>query len=94
MKNCFQRQIGDDNMTSEEMENDFVQVCSLCLEDNNLVDEFCRLKNIKRPDKLSSIEKQIDKACGYDAGMEFMRLFTEFVREFIYIPLMKQQIGG
>ena len=70
-------------MTMEELENDFVQVCSLCLEDNNLVDEFCRLKNIKRPDKLSPIEKQIDKACRYDAGMEF-----------IYIPLIRQQIGG
>lgn len=56
-----------------------------------LVNEFCRLKNIKRPDKLSPIENQIDKACGYDAGMEFMKLFTDFVREFIYIPLMKQQ---
>lgn len=78
-------------MTIAEMENDFIKVCSICLEDNNLVNEFCRLKNIKRPDKLSPIENQIDKACGYDAGMEFMKLFTDFVREFIYIPLMKQQ---
>ena len=78
-------------MTINEMENDFVQVCRLCLQDSALVNEFCRLKNIKCPGKLSSIEKQIDKACGYDAGMDFMRQFTDFVREFIYIPLLRQQ---
>lgn len=61
-------------MTTTEMENDFIKVCSICLEDNNLVNEFCRLKNIKCPDKSSPIENQIDKACGYDAGMEFMKL--------------------
>ena len=71
-------------MTAEELESDFLQVCNFCLKDDNLINEFCRLKNIKRPDKLSSIEKQIDKACGYDAGMEFIRQFTDFVREFIF----------
>lgn len=81
-------------MTIEELDNDFIQICSLCLEDNSLVNEFCRLKNIKCPDMLSPIEKQIDNVCGYDTGMEFMKQFTNFVREFIYIPLVKQQIGG
>ena len=78
-------------MTIEELENDFVKVCSLCLEDENLVNEFCRLKRIKRPDKRSPIEIQIDNACNYDAGMDFIRQFTDFVREFVYIPLLKQQ---
>lgn len=78
-------------MIIEELENDFVKVCSLCLEDENLVNEFCRLKQIKRPDKRSPIEIQIDNACNYDAGMDFMRQFTDFVREFVYIPLLKQQ---
>lgn len=86
--------VGGENMTIEELDNDFIQICSLCLEDNSLVNEFCRLKNIKCPDMLSPIEKQIDNVCGYDAGMEFMKQFTNFVREFIYIPLVKQQIGG
>ena len=78
-------------MTIEELEDDFVKVCSLCLEDENLVNEFCRLKRIKRPDKRSPIEIQIDNACNYDAGMDFMKQFTDFVREFVYIPLLKQQ---
>ena len=30
-------------MTIEELENDFVKVCSLCLEDENLVNEFISL---------------------------------------------------
>lgn len=36
---------------------------------------------------------QIDNACGFDAGMDFMRQFMDFVREFVYIPLFRQQIG-
>ena len=78
-------------MTIEELENDFVKVCSLCLDDENLANEFCILKRIKRPDKRSPIEIQIDNTCNYDAGMDFMRQFTDFVREFVYIPLLKQQ---
>lgn len=80
-------------MNIEELENDFVKVCKLCLEDENLVNEFCRLKGIKRPDRRSPIEIQIDNACKYDAGMEFMKQFTDFVREFVYVPLLKQQLS-
>lgn len=80
-------------MTVEELENDFLNVCRLCLDNDNLVNEFCRLKGIKRPDKRSPIEIQIDNACEYDAGMDFMKQFTDFVREFIYFPLLSQQIG-
>lgn len=81
------------NMTDEELEKDFINVCSICLDNNDLVNEFCRLKGLKRPDKRSPIEIQIDNACGYDAGMDFMRQFTDFVREFIYIPLLIQQMN-
>lgn len=80
-------------MTLEELENNFINVCSLCLDDDDIVNEFCRLKGLKRPDKRSLIEVQIDNACGYEAGMDFMRQFTDFVREFVYIPLLGQQIG-
>jgi hypothetical protein len=80
-------------MTDEELEKDFINVCSICLDNNDLVNEFCRLKGLKRPDKRSPIEIQIDNACGYDAGMDFMRQFTDFVREFIYIPLLIQQMN-
>ena len=81
------------NLTDEELEKDFINVCSICLDNNDLVNEFCRLKGLKRPDKRSPIEIQIDNACGYDAGMDFMRQFTDFVREFIYIPLLIQQMN-
>ena len=77
-------------MTLEELENNFINVCSLCLDDDDMVNEFCRLKGLKRPDKRSPIEVQIDNACGYDAGKDFMKQFTDFVREFVYIPLLIQ----
>lgn len=80
-------------MTVQDLEKDFINVYSICLDNNELVNEFCRLKGLKRPDKRSPIEIQIDSACGYDAGMDFMRQFTDFVREFIYIPLLIQQMN-
>lgn len=46
-------------MTDEELEKDFINVCSICLDNNDLVNEFCRLKGLKRPDKRSPIEIQI-----------------------------------
>ena len=49
-------------MSIEELEDDFIKVCSICLDDENLVNEFCRLKGLKRPDKRSLIEIQIDNA--------------------------------
>lgn len=79
-------------MTVEELENDFINVCSLCLDNDDLVNEFCRLKGLKRPDKRSPIEIWIDNVCEYDVGMDFMRQFTDFVREFVYISLLRQQI--
>lgn len=79
-------------MTIEELESNFINVCSICLDNDDFVNEFCRLKGLKRPDKRSPIEIQIDSACEYDAGIVFMRQFTDFVREFVYIPLLRQQI--
>ena len=79
-------------MSIEELEDDFIKVYSICLDDENLVNELCRLKGLKRPDRRSPIEIQIDNACHYNAGMEFMRQFTDFVKEFIYIPLLMQQV--
>ena len=75
-------------MAVEQLEDDFINVCRICLDNDDLVNEFCRLKRVKRPDKKSLIEIQIDNACGYNAGMDFMRQFTEFIREFIYVPLL------
>lgn len=68
---------------------DFEQCCIECLNNDDLVNEFCRLKNIKRPDKRSPIEIQIDQACGYDANKEFVKVFTQFVFEFMWIPMLK-----
>ena len=78
-------------MNIEELEDDFINVCRLCLEDENLVNEFCRLKGLKQPDRLSPIEIQIYNACDYNYGMDFMKQFTDFVREFVYISLLNKQ---
>lgn len=43
-------------MTVEELENNFINVCSICLDNDDFVNEFCRLKGLKRPDKRSPIE--------------------------------------
>lgn len=43
-------------MIAEELEDDFINVCRICLDNDDLVNEFRRLKKLKRPDKRSSIE--------------------------------------
>lgn len=55
---------------------------------DELVNEFCRLKKIKRPYRRSPIEIEIDKSCGYDTNLEFVKEFTDFVFRFVYIPLL------
>ena len=62
---------------------DFEQCCTECLKDNDLVNEFCRLKNIKRPDKRSPIEIQLgvtsseDDRCVFpDSDVEFDDAWT------------------
>lgn len=69
---------------------DFEQVCQECLANDELVHEFCRLKGIKRPDRRSPMEIEIDKACGYDANMEFIKEFTKFVMDFVWLPLLEK----
>lgn len=70
----------------------FEEVCKECLKNNEFVSEFCRLRNIKLPYQRNGIETAIDKACGYDANMEFIRQFTRFVMRTIYIPLITGKI--
>ena len=72
-------------MKIEKIEYDFTKICNICLNNDELVNEFCRLKNIKRPDKLSPIERYIDEICGFDAEREFIKQFIAFVREYICI---------
>lgn len=67
---------------------DFEEVCQECLKNDELVNEFCRLKCIKRPDRRSPIEIAIDKACEYDANKEFIKEFTDFVMNYVYLPSM------
>lgn len=68
---------------------DFEQCCIECLNNDDLVNEFCRLKGIKRPDRRSPIEIQIDQACKYDANKEFVKEFTQFVFEYVWVPMLK-----
>lgn len=35
-------------MTVEELEDDFINVCCICLDNDDLVNEFCRLKKLKK----------------------------------------------
>lgn len=73
------------------MELSFEDVCHECLANDELVNEFCRLKKMKRPDRRSPIEIEIDKACGYDANGIFIKEFVDFVTDFIWIPLLDMQ---
>lgn len=66
------------------MNLELMAVVSECLKNDELVNQYCRLNNIKRPDRLSPIDKMIDEACGVDAGKEFIEGFIKFVDEFIY----------
>lgn len=70
----------------------FEQVCQECLKNDEFVNEFCRLRKIKLPYQRNGIETAIDKACGYDANMEFIREFAKFVMRTIYIPLITDKI--
>lgn len=72
----------------------FEQCCIECLNNDDLVNEFCRLRGIKRPDKRSPIEIQIDQACGYDANKEFVKAFTQFVFEYVWTPLIRGNRHG
>ena len=40
---------------------DFEQCCTECLKNDDLVNEFCRLRGIKHPDKRSPIEEVLEK---------------------------------
>lgn len=64
---------------------------SECLKNDKLVDEYCRLSGVKRPDKLAPLEEMIDNACGYDANKEFMEGFISFVYEYVYKTMPQVQ---
>lgn len=67
---------------------DFQKCCAECLNNDELVNEFCRLRGIKHPDKRNPIEIQIDQVCGFEAAKEFVKEFTQFVFEFIWVPMI------
>lgn len=72
-------------MKEKEFPNlELYAIANECLKNEEFVNQYCRLKNIKRPDRLSPIEKMIDEACGNKAGEDFIRGFVEFVDEFVY----------
>lgn len=47
-------------------------------------------EKIELPYQRSGIEILIDDACGYDAQKEFIKEFTKFVMQAIYIPLISR----
>ena len=65
-------------------------MCQECLKNDEFANEFCRLKGIKRPDRRTSMEIAIDKACGYDANMEFIKEFVNFIIWGVWNPLLEK----
>jgi hypothetical protein len=70
----------------------FNEVCSFCLSQKNFVREWNRMTGHKLGVSRTPIETAIDKACGYDPNEKAMLEFVEFVREYIWLPLIEQQI--
>lgn len=69
---------------------DFESVCMECIKNDEFVNEYCRLKGIKRPDRLSPLEEMIDKSCGYDSKSEFVKEFVATVFELVWMPLVEE----
>lgn len=72
----------------------FEECCQECLRNDELVNQFCRLKNIKRPDRLAPIEMIIDQSCGYNSKYKFIREFTDFVFVYIWIPTVDRELSS
>lgn len=66
---------------------DLGRICKMCLMNDDLINEFCRLKNIKWLDKRSLLEIEIAKACNYNAYQEFIAMFVKFIVHYIYLPI-------
>ena len=77
-------------MSSDIIDFDLIMFSKECLKNEELVNQFCRLEGIKRPDRISPVNKAIDEACGYDATKDFFDKFIEFIREFIYDPMIEK----
>jgi len=71
----------------------FEECCQECLKNDDLINQFCRLKKIKRPDRLAPIEILIDQACGQNAKDRFIREFTDFVFLCIWMPMVNRELS-
>lgn len=70
----------------------FEECCQECIKNDELINQFCRLKNIKRPDRLSPVETIVDNACGYNAKEEFVKKFADFVFYYIWVPTVDKEL--
>ena len=77
------------------MPNTTTPSLATCIEyaakDKALVKEFCRLSGLRNPATITPLERQIDKACNYNADSEFCAAFIAFVTECIYLPIMTEK---
>lgn len=69
----------------------FLECCQECIKNDDLVNQYCKLKGIKHPNKLSPIEIIIDQSCGYNAKDNFIRGFADFVFFYIWIPVVNKE---
>ncbi len=69
----------------------FLECCQECIKNNELIDQYCRLKGVKRPDRLSPVEIIVDRACGYNAKDKFIRGFTDFVFLYVWVPMVNRE---
>ncbi|WP_313584610.1 hypothetical protein [Lacrimispora sp.] len=71
----------------------FEECCTECIQNEELIEQFCRLNNIKRPDRLSPVEIIVDQSCGYNAKEEFIKKFADFIFYYIWVPLEDKELA-
>lgn len=71
----------------------FEQCLLHCAGNQELVEQFERLSGHRRLKSLTSIERAIDDACGYDCEHEYAIAFASFVWEFVWCTLVAADSG-
>lgn len=79
-------------MKMNKMSNDigFQECCAMCLDNKELVKEFNRLKGLHLGERRSGIAIAIDDACGYNPDAIAIPEFVDFVYNYVWLPVVKQ----
>ena len=68
----------------------FEDACSECIATDGFVREFNRLCGYHIGERIDGLNVSIDKACGYDPDAEAIPAFVDFVYEYVWLPLCRQ----